>query len=207
MPLGNRFHVEPFFGYDPAWPTMHDDVHLNGYFQSEKYFALIREQLLVDFRPSQDIGPSNRQLAAMVREGDSVMVHVRRGDYVSNAQTLRVHGVCSIDYYRRAIDMVRERLDQPRFFVFSDDLGWSYENLPLGEDAVFVEGNAEAPEMDIFLMSACRAHIIANSTFSWWGAWLATTDVPLVIAPDPWFDMPHMSAIDLIPASWQTLRK
>lgn len=143
----------------------------------------------------------------MAGKGDSVMLHVRRGDYVSNAKTLRVHGVCSIDYYRRAIGVARERLGQPRFFVFSDDLAWSRENLPLGDDAVFVEGNAEAPEMDIFLMAVCRAHVIANSSFSWWGAWLATTDAPLVIAPDPWFDSPDVSAVDLIPASWQTLRK
>ena len=207
MPLSNRFRVEPFFGYDPAWPTLQDDVHLNGYFQSQKYFAVIREQLLVDFRPSKDISPSNRQVAAMAGKGDSVMLHVRRGDYVSNAKTLQVHGVCSTDYYRRAIALARERLHQPRFFVFSDDLAWSRENLRLGDDAVFVEGNAEAPEMDIFLMSACRAHIIANSSFSWWGAWLARTDAPLVIAPDPWFDSPDMSAVDLIPAFWQTLRK
>lgn len=140
-----------FFGYDPGWPTLQDDMHLNGYFQSEKYFAVIREQLLVELQPCKDISPSNRRIAAMAGKGDSVMLRVWRGDYVSKPKPFR-HTACAVSTTIGGIAWARERLDQPCFFVFSDDLAWSRENLPLGDDAVFVEGNAEAPEMDIFLI-------------------------------------------------------
>lgn len=205
--LRSRFYAEPFFGYDPEWPALGEGVHLNGYFQSERYFSGIRGVLCEDFVPREPLDDGNRRIAGLAKESESVMLHVRRGDYVSDARTLSIHGVCSPAYYQSAVARMREHCRAPRFFVFSNDMAWARENLALGDDAVFVEGNARAPEMDVHLMAQCRHHIIANSSFSWWGAWLGCHPEQRVIAPAPWFDAPHMRAADLLPPTWETLRK
>lgn len=204
---GTRFYAEPSFAFDPAWNSLAGDLLVSGYFQSERYFLPSRTALLADFHPRKPLGARNEAVAAEARGSESVMIHVRRGNYVTDARTLSIHGVCSPDYYRAAIVQLRAECANPRFFVFSNDMQWSRENLPLGDDAVFVEGNGDAPEMDIHLMAQCRHHIIANSSFSWWGAWLADTPGQVVIAPDPWFDAPGMAAPDLLPGHWRRIGK
>lgn len=202
-----RIYVEPFFGYDSRWPTLGDGVHLNGYFQSANYFSETAACLRKDFTPVASLTDANAEIAEMAQNSESVAIHVRRGDYVSDAKTLRIHGVCSPAYYAAAIARMRERRGKVRFFVFSNDVEWSQENLPLGDDAVFVEGNGGAPEIDIHLMAHCRHHIVANSSFSWWGAWLAGHPEQSVIAPSPWFDSSRLTEGDLIPSNWSRLSK
>lgn len=180
---------------------------IDGYFQTEKYFPGSAESLRREFTPVASLSPANAAIAALARECESVMIHVRRGDYVNNAKTLKVHGVCSVAYYQQAIATMRARAGNPRFFVFSNDMAWARDNLALGADAVFVEGNKDAPEVDIHLMAQCRHHIIANSSFSWWGAWLAASPQKTVIAPTPWFDNSRHNASDLVPASWLRVTK
>jgi hypothetical protein len=129
-------------------------------------------------------------------------LHVRRGDFVSLNSAARVHGLCSVDYYARAINLVRSRCPGCHFLVFSDDPQWARAELPLDPSAVFVTGNAERPEQDLILMSACGHHIIANSSFSWWGAWLAASQAKVVIAPKQWFLNAPRDTSDLIPDGW-----
>jgi hypothetical protein len=157
--------------------------------------------------PCAPLGEENFRIAGMARESESVMLHVRRGDYVSDARTLRIHGVCSPAYYRAAVTRMREHCANPRFFVFSNDMTWARDNIDLGPEAFFVEGNSRMPEVDVHLMAQCQHHIIANSSFSWWGAWLGSHGQQRVIAPAPWFDAPHMRADDLLPPFWEVLTK
>lgn len=207
MGVRMRWYVEPRFAYDRAWQSQRDNLLIEGYFQSEKYFSEIASRLQADFTPRAALSASNAAIAAMARDCESVMIHVRRGDYVSNANTRNVHGVCSPGYYESAIRMLRERLVAPRFFVFSNDMAWARANLPLGKDALFVDHNADAPEVDVHLMAQCRHHIIANSSFSWWGAWLGTGAAQIVVCPSPWFDDLRLSASDLIPSHWICVAK
>ena len=205
--LPSRFYFEPSFGYDPVWSTLGDGVHLNGYFQSERYFAERAAQLRDDFTLVEPLRGENAEIAALARRCESVAIHVRRGDYLTDVKTLSFHGVCSPMYYREAISLIRVRYNNPRFFVFSNDMQWARANLRLGGDALFVSGGDRTPQIDVYLMANCRHHVIANSSFSWWGAWLGRHSEQCVVAPTPWFDSPLMKDDDLLPSAWLRARK
>jgi len=133
----------------------------------------------------------------------SVSLHVRRGDY-----TLAAEGniALPLDYYHRAIDLIRQRFDDPVFFIFSDDIEFARKNLPAGMRQVFVEGNDDlSSHEDLRLMAACQHHIIANSSFSWWGAWLNPSSEKVVVAPRHWLLSPESAFEDLLPPTWYAL--
>lgn len=201
--VGGKFYIEPFFEYNKKFDKLKDGIHLSGYFQSQNYFISIREKLITQFVPLKKIDTHNQLIINKILSSESVSLHVRRGDYVSVQKNLELIGVCSLDYYKKAITQMREKLSDPVFFVFSNDMDWARDNLPLSQHDVLVDGNADTPEMDIFLMSQCRHHIIANSSFSWWGAWLSNYKEQCVVAPSPWFESSKLTDIDLLPASWQ----
>ena len=112
-------------------------------------------------------------------------MHIRRGDYVSNSKSNSIHGTCSLEYYREAVKIINEKYKNSIFFVFSDDISWKKENL-LIQNAVYID-NKTIPHEDIYLMSLCKYNITANSSFSWWGAWLNQNKNKVVIAPKKWF--------------------
>lgn len=178
-------------------------VGLDGYFQCEKYFNDARHLLLQEFRPKTPLSSRNAELAEEMRASASVSVHVRRGDYVSNRKTMAVHGLCSQDYYHRAIRVLNDQDGALRFFIFSDDPAWCRENLAIA-NAVFVEHNIDAPECDIHLMAQCKHHIIANSSFSWWGAWLGDNR-GVTIAPVPWFSDSKLLRNEIRAQDWVSL--
>ncbi|HET6995265.1 MAG TPA: alpha-1,2-fucosyltransferase, partial [Chitinophagaceae bacterium] len=139
-----------------------------------------------------------------IRSVNAVSIHVRRGDYVNDKETNAVHGVCSIDYYREAINRLSGEISEPRFYIFSDDMDWARANLPISPHlAVYVDNNQMASHEDLRLMSSCKHHIIANSSFSWWGAWLSDYAGKKVIAPRNWFRT--LENKDIIPNGWITL--
>lgn len=199
--IHTRWYSEIKFQYDTAWESIPDGTMIDGYFQSERYFADITELLRREFVPVTPLSQQNAYYAELARGCESVMIHVRRGDYVTNIKALKTHGVCTVDYFEASVAYMRERLENPRFFVFSNDMEWAQKNLKLGDDAVFVTGNEQASEIDIHLMAQCRHHIIANSTFSWWGAWLNSSASKIVIAPKCWFAK-SINTRDLIPLHW-----
>jgi hypothetical protein len=199
--IHTRWYQESHFHYDAEWESIIDGTIIDGYFQSERYFAGIFESLRREFVPVASLSYHNAHYADLARACESVAIHVRRGDYVTNLNTLKVHGLCSPAYFEASIAYMRERLDNPRFFVFSNDMEWVRENLKLGDDAVFVTGNGKNPEIDIYLMTQCNHHIIANSSFSWWGAWLNPSNSKIVIAPEQWF-VKTVDTSDLIPPQW-----
>ena len=198
-----RLVRERGFGFDKTVLRAPDRALLTGYWQSEKYFKSIREVLLGDFTL---VTPPCRHVAALfgqVRNPSAVAVHVRRGDYVRNSKTNEFHGLCPIEYYVDAAKRIADQVANPLFFVFSDDPGWVRDNLKLDWPMIQVAHEPHCtPHQDIWLMSQCSHHIIANSSFSWWGAWLCRNEDKIVIAPRRWFGDPKINTVDLIPQGW-----
>ncbi|WP_320674155.1 alpha-1,2-fucosyltransferase [Prochlorococcus sp. MIT 1341] len=201
------WYREKSFNYDRNVETLPDKIFLDGYFQSEKYFKSISKIIRMEYLPVRPLSDRNQQIANQARRLNSVMLHVRRGDYASNSKILSVHGLCSLSYYTNSINFLKELVNNPHFFVFSDDPFWAKSNLPLSDNVTYIDGNLANPEIDLHLMSFCKHHIIANSTFSWWAAWLANFPGKIVVAPSPWFDSVIDKTPDLIPASWNIIGK
>lgn len=200
-----RYVMEPHFQYWPGWTKVTGDAYLAGYWQSEQYFKPIESTLRAEFSFKPPMSAQNRQLARQIADGESVSLHVRRGDYVQDARTLATHGLCSIDYYHAAIRHVAQRLAAPKFFVFSDDIAWARAHLEIGFPCEYISHNQGAESWnDMRLMSLCRHHVIANSSFSWWGAWLNPDASKIVVAPRRWFAK-AVNTQDLLPAGWVTL--
>ena len=178
-------------------------VYLKGYWQSENYFSCISGQLRKEFIPKKEPDKVNAQLIEYIRRVNSVSIHVRRRDYVSNPTANRYHGLCTLEYYQQAIQIVAEQVSTPHFFIFSDDPDWSQANLKLSFPLRLVKHNdVEKDYEDLRLISHCKHHIIANSSFSWWGAWLNKNPYKIVITPKRWFREPDQDTKDRIPATW-----
>jgi len=194
--------VEPCFNYWGGINNLKDDVYLDGYWQSEKYFVEFADKIREDFTFKLPFSVQNAEIAQQISQVNAVSLHVRRGDYANNLKTTATHGLCSLEYYRAAIDYVSAQVSQPCFFIFSDDIAWVKANLLINSPTVFIDHNANQESYnDMRLMSLCKHNIIANSSFSWWGAWLNPNIEKIVIAPKQWFSKPTDTR-DLIPASW-----
>lgn len=187
---GKRFIAEPHLRY---WDGLLDQArmggYLQGYWQSERYFLKHTSSIRSDFTFRQSPSGQNAKLARTILDSVAVSIHVRRGDYVSNAKTFAKHGMCTPEYYFKAIEIVRQRVPGARFFAFSDDPQWVTEVLVPRYPGLVLVGHNQAKNSynDMRLMSLCRHHIIANSSFSWWGAWLNPDPGKVVVAPRNWF--------------------
>lgn len=205
MFLNKHLVVEPHFQYWPGINDLPKDCYLSGYWQSEKYFSDFAAQIRADFSFRQSPAGQNAELASQIIGANSVSLHVRRGDYASNPKTTAHHGLCSLDYYRSAISYVAGRMKQPHFFIFSDDIEWVKRNLVVNYPCVYVQHNSGADSYnDMRLMSMCNHHIIANSSFSWWGAWLNPSAEKIVVGPKNWFAN-QTDTKDLFPSGWVEL--
>jgi hypothetical protein len=197
---------ESQFQFDPAVPELLAPVYLDGFWQSERYFSAIAGVLREELSAKAPLDPENKALAVGIDAVNAVSLHVRRGDYVSDPATNRFHGICSPDYYQRAVDYIAARAGVPHLFVFSDDQQWTRGNLHFGVPMTFVGANPpDCGYRDMQLMARCRHHIIANSSFSWWGAWLNPSREKIVVAPRQWFGACDNDTRDLIPPNWVRL--
>jgi len=194
-------------GWEPGILRSRGDLYLDGYWQSPKYFEDIRAILLKDLSLASPLAGRAASLAEKMRETDSVSIHVRRGDYVENAKVHRSYGACSPSYYLEAQRRIRETMPVPVWFVFSDDIAWVRKHLSFPGETVYVSDGTITTEQELMLMSVCKHNIIANSSFSWWGAWLNQNPEKMVIAPKPWFDIKKDEHKDLIPDTWILLPK
>lgn len=178
-------------------------LHLVGYWQTEKYFLQIENEIRKDFEFVRNAESRNAEILSELSGNIGVSVHIRRGDYVTNMSANNFHGLCSLEYYSAGIEYVLNRVPNATFYVFSDDIEWARLNLKIPAPTVFVDHNHGVSSWeDMRLMSRCKHHIIANSSFSWWGAWLNPSTEKIVIAPSKWFADPSISSGDIVPSKW-----
>ncbi len=185
------------------------NIYLEGYFQCEKYFLNYFSQLSKELTLREEFSSSIAEWKQILSTFNKpVSLHVRRGDYVSDPRTSALHNICTADYYHKAIKEMRSRISDFTLVIFSDDVEWVRENLSLGEEAVYVSGSKAQtglpllPSQELILMSRCSHHIISNSTFSWWGAYLNKRHEKIVVAPSLW----NRSRVDkhnnILPSTW-----
>jgi hypothetical protein len=189
-----------------------DNTYLLGYWQSYRYFERHKETIALDFLPSMPMSKRSEELLSGILSDESVAIHVRRGDYLSNHKAANFHGVLPISYYNDAIQKVFANVRKPSFFVFSDDPVWCKANLNLPTNSIFVDHNIhEDAWQDLILMSRCHHNIIANSSFSWWAAWLgdqlaSAEKERLVLCPSNWFAQgTAVDVVDRFPPTWISL--
>jgi hypothetical protein len=190
------------FCFDPEILNLSGEGYLEGYWQTEKYFKNIEQIIRSDFAFKYPQTGENKELSKMVQSCNSVSVHVRRGDYAGKKETKNVHGCCSMDYYYRCIEYIIEKVKDPYFIIFSDDINWLNKNFIIPYKMKIVDNNGlDNSYEDMHLMSQCKHNIIANSSFSWWAAWLNPNPDKIVIAPKKWVNL-DLDTSDLIPHGW-----
>ena len=197
---------EKQFHFDPNVLRVPKYSYLDGYWQTEKYFPDVREILRQEFQVKYWQDSKSESLSDLISSTNSIAIHIRRGDYAANSAYHYIHGLCSLDYYHQSTEWMISKVSNPHFFVFSDEPQWAKENLKLGFPLTIVDHNGgDRSYEDLRLMSQCKHQIIANSSFSWWAAWLNNHPQKSVIAPLKWFNNVSVDARDLIPTSWLRL--
>jgi hypothetical protein len=199
--LKSKYLYDFYIRFFPAVLSLKGNVYLDGYFQSEKYFSDFKEEIRNDLKP-QSISSNAREWTRSIESNNlAVSIHVRRQDYVGHKS---LGGICTKEYYNRAIDYVTQLLVQPQFFIFSDDIEWVKSNLNLPDTVKYVSSKKLADYEELVIMSTCRHNIIANSSFSWWAAWLNNYEDKIVIAPRQWAHgkAGKISFRDIIPEGW-----
>jgi hypothetical protein len=189
--------------FQPAVLESPDNTLLVGYWQSERYFKDEEAQIRQDFAFAAPLSPEKSAVARTIGE-NAVSVHIRRGDYVSHDAN-KFHGLLPLEYYERAAAVITDKTKDPHFFVISDDPAWCRSHIKFPAATTFVGDTPGPGHEDMQLMSLCRHHIIANSSFSWWGAWLNARKDKIVVAPRRWFTDESSDTRDLVPKSWTRL--
>jgi len=200
----DSFIKEVSFRYTEVYDKLDGDIYLVGHWQSEKYFSSFKDLILYDFSFNEFRSDKNKNILKKIQKEESVSIHIRKRKEHSNRKINK--GTCGLDYYKNAIKFMNENLSNPKYYVFADNLEWVKEN--------FTEFNYELIDwnpiygpnsyLDMQLMSLCKHNIIANSTYSWWGAWLNRNPNKIVIGPEKWFSIfnPKYDTTDLLPDSW-----
>ncbi|QNM86252.1 alpha-1,2-fucosyltransferase [Polaribacter pectinis] len=204
----NNTYREPSFDFNSEALRLKSPVSIYGYFQSYKYFVGYEGFVKSIFTfPKDKIGPQNHQILNEIIANKSISIHIRRGDYVNDSKTNKTHGTCSLDYYYQAIEEItKNKTNNYNLYFFSDDIDWVKEKFNIiNISKNYISNNtAQNSWIDMFLMSNCKHNIIANSSFSFWGAWLNSNPNKKVIAPKKWFLDQTLEAQsqNLIPPQW-----
>jgi hypothetical protein len=208
VPKSQTFVAEKEFGFHPGILELTaPNLYLDGYWQSESYFAEIRDEIRGAFQVRTPLSPAGREIAQRIASVNSVCVNVRRGDYITSESSRNALGFVGEDYYRRGIDWFKANVRNPWLFVNSDDMPWCREHLKFDLPATYLNEEYAGWKFgeQLQLMTMCKHFLIPNSTFAWWAAWLGTCEGKLVVCPRQWFRNESISSKDLIPPSWVTL--
>lgn len=192
--------TERQFQFDPSFLTLPDGTYLDGHWQSPKYFAGYEDVIRADFTFQDEMPDATRMLGDKIAEEESVCVHVRRADFIGSN-----HEICDKAYYDRGIAELGKRTQIEKIYVFSDDTAWCKKHISFGAISVVVVGEEYAGRKNsghLYLMQKCRHFVIANSSFSWWAAWLAHHAEKIVIAPRRWFRDERVDSSDIAPPEW-----
>ncbi len=185
-----KYHVkEVFSGFYRNLARLDGDIYLDGYWQSEGFFKDIDSIIRKEFSFKEPLGEKAGKLAPGITSVNAVSINIRRGDYVSNPRMRRLYDVCDTDYYLSAISKIGSMTARPVFYIFSDDVAWCQENLKIKYPFFVIDHTHAGKKFQDYLklMTLCKHHIIPNSTFAWWGAWLNPSKEKIVIAPKRWF--------------------
>ena len=197
---GRPYFQEKFYHYDPEVFKQDRSTYFDGYWASYRYFDNYRNDLLKIFTLKKGLSDQAKKYRDSILNNphNTVSIHVRRGDYL---HLQHFHSLCTMEYYKRAIEyMGKDRTNH--FFIFSDDLEWIRDNFKfLKQFTVVSFHEAESDIYEMYLMSICQDHIIANSSFSWWGAWLNSSPHKRVVVPKKWFEN-DLNTADSIPDNW-----
>jgi len=189
----------PSMEFEPRMLAPLGRAYITGYWQNEAYFADAADQIRKEFQLPRPAAP-----LPVPDELPRVSLHIRRGDYVTNPTANAVHGVLGLDYYRDAVALVASRIGADfRLVVFSDDIEWARQNLAVSQPMSFISGSTATPHEDLHQMASCDHHIIANSSFSWWGAWLNPSPAKVVVTPQRWFVAPQFAHLHACPPQWE----
>jgi len=199
---GNHYYFEKQkFRFEPHIEQLKDNSYVYGYFQTEKYFSNVKDDLLQSFTLKSEPDEQNQRLIAKMGAETAVSIHIRRGDYLNSPFNL-----LELAYYQKAIELIKQQVENPKFYLFTNDYDWALQNFDVLEidKTIVVHNQAENSFMDMILMSQCKHNICANSSFSWWGAWLNQYPKKIIIAPKQWYKSLKYNAntSDLIPAGW-----
>lgn len=190
--------------YDPSLMKEHHVLSsYTGYWQSEEYFKPVEKSVRKAFTFREELlSEKTIETSAYLRSINSVSVHIRRGDYLRDPD---YYGLCTTDYYNKSISLLKERIPNALFVFISDDVDWARQSIKC-ENAFYVDwNNGKNSWQDMYLMSCCKHNIVANSSFSWWGAWLNPNPEKTVVTPKPWFD--YSSDYDIVPSNWQRIER
>lgn len=203
----NYFRDRSAIVYVHEFEDLRGDIILHGHFQNEKYFEGYENIIRQEFTFKKPLTGKNLELADKIKNSESVAIHIRRSDYINDSN----FALCPVSYYEKAITMVSEKIANPHFFIFSEDFDWVKENIKLENRSVeFVDWNKkEDSYIDMQLMSLCKHNIIANSSFSWWAAWLNNNAHKMVYAPSRWFgeERRNDDLKDFYPKDWTVINE
>lgn len=194
---------EERFHYDSSLILTSDNLYLNGYWNSPRYFEKYEDIIRKDFTFNFNLDNKNIVIAEKIKSSCSVSIHIRRGDYITNSITNAYHGTCDKEYYDKAVNILLEKNKNALFFIFTDDPLWVNDNFKIDAEFIVVSSADDLNSFqDIYLMTMCKHAIIANSTYSWWAAWLITNMDKIVIAPLKWYNDNSIDTKDMFPNSW-----
>lgn len=194
---------EKQFNFDSGIQKIRPNTYILGFFQSEKYFKSVEKYIREDFEFADLPDEANLKMIRKINSTPSISLHIRRGDYVQKQRYQDAYATCSLDYYKRAVEHIAQKVPNPTLFIFSDDIEWVKKNLKLPYESVYVSHNTGKKSFeDMRLMSLCSHNVIANSSFSWWGAWLNKNENKIVVAPEKWFNDKKIVQTDVIPQDW-----
>jgi hypothetical protein len=202
IPGLSKMYKEKQFHYDPMVLSIKDGSYIVGDWKSYRYFEKIRPVLLEDFSPKYGLSPKAMEISDKIKNCESVSFHIRRGEYVTNPEAHHYHGVMPLDYFITGLGQIKANLKKPEIFVFSDDPNWAKGHLKLQYPIHIVSDYYLKNFEEMKLMSQCKVNIIANSSFSWWAAYLNQNPDKKVIAPVNWFRNSNNDTSDLIPKGW-----
>lgn len=203
-PVGRSAFVrEESKTFDGRILEMRGNIYLDGYWQNEMYFKDLRDPLCAELTVKTPPDADNRRMAEVIKDGPSASLHVRLGDYLSDPDTRQIHGLLPTAYYETAIARVLDFDPEVRFFLFSDNPPEALKRIPLPASRIETVAINDATRNfeDLRLMTLTNHHIIANSSFSWWGAWLSRND-GITIAPKQWFADKSLEGAEIVPNRW-----
>jgi hypothetical protein len=200
LPYYRRTKInEKKISYDPNILKAPRNVVINGYWQSEKYFKPIQDLIRKEFQLKAPLSHSAQSWLEKIKNGASASIHIRRGDYTRNP----THGLLPVEYYRKAAAHIAQISPDTTYYIFSDDMNWAQKHIDFIKRIEFVQViSDQRDEEELILMSQSQHHIIANSSYSWWGAWLGKDQDGIVIAPMNWFNDTSRDIVHRFPPLW-----